>query len=78
MLTVTSTSPEAWGLCPKDQACGSLPYSLPLQDFWKSLQGFWNLLGFIWGNPGGGSQDCSCPLPSLSYLKHHQVLRKET
>lgn len=59
VLTVTSASPEGRGCAPGEQACGSLPYSLPVQDFWKSLQDFWNLLGFAWGNPGGGSQDCS-------------------
>ena len=59
VLTVTSASPEAQGLCPRDQACGSLPYSLSLQDFW-------NLLGFIWGNPGRVPRTAAGPPTEIS------------
>lgn len=60
---MTSTSPEARGLCPGDHACGSLPYSLPLQDFWKSLQ----VSGTFWVSsgetPAGVPRTAAAPSP---------------
>lgn len=71
--------PRGAGALPRGPRLWVLTILSAPAGFLEILAGFWNLLGFIWGNPGGGSQDCSCPQPpTLSYLKHHQVLRRET
>lgn len=53
VLTVTSASPEGRGCAPGEQACGSLPYSLPVQ-FLEILAGLLEPSGFRLGKPRRG------------------------